>query len=53
MQQLVQNTVDGSRPGYSGDAIKLPDSPDAGTKAVGGGVYEVTSKKRFKLTMPK
>ena len=46
--QLVQPNADGSRPGYSGDAIKLPDSPDAGTKAVGGGVYEVTSKKGFK-----
>jgi len=46
--QLVSNTVDGSRPGYSGDAIKLPDSPDAGSKHLGGGVYEVTSKKGFK-----
>ena len=46
--QLVRNTIDGSRPGYSGDAIKLPDSPDAGTKHLGNGVYEVTSKKGFK-----
>ena len=45
---LVQPSADGSRPGYSGDAIKLPDSPDAGTKSLGGGVYEVTSKKGFK-----
>ena len=46
--QLVQPNANGSRPGYSGDAIKLPDSPDAGTKHLGGGVYEVTSKKGFK-----
>jgi len=46
--QLVQPNADGSRPGYSGDAIKLPDSPDAGSKHLGGGVYEVTSKKGFK-----
>jgi len=45
---LVQPSVDGSRPGYAGDAIKLPDSPDAGSKHLGGGVYEVTSKKGFK-----
>jgi hypothetical protein len=45
---LVQPSADGSRPGYAGDAIKLPDSPDAGSKHLGGGVYEVTSKKGFK-----
>ena len=45
---LVKPSADRSRPGYSGDAIKLPDSPDVGTKALGGGVYEVTSKKGFK-----
>ena len=46
--QLVQPSGDGSRSGYSGDAIKLPDSPDAGTKSLGDNVYEVTSKKGFK-----
>ena len=45
---LVQPSANGSRPGYAGDAIKLPDSPDAGSKHLGGGVYEVTSKKGFK-----
>jgi len=45
--QLVQPNVDGSRPGYSGDAVKLPDSPDAGTKSLGNGVYQITSKKGF------
>ena len=45
---LVKPSADGSRPGYAGDAIKLPDSPDAGSKHLGGGVYEVTSKKGFK-----
>ena len=45
---LVKPRGDGLRPGYSGDAIKLPDSPDAGTKHLGDGVYEVTSKKGFK-----
>ena len=44
----VKPSADRSSPGYSGDAIKLPDSPDAGTKHLGGGVYEVTSKKGFK-----
>ena len=32
---LVQPGFGGTRQGYSGDAIKLPDSPDAGTKSVG------------------
>ena len=45
---LVKPGFGGVRQGYSGDAIKLPDSPDAGTKHLGGGVYEVTSKKGFK-----
>ena len=45
---LVQPGFGGTRQGYSGDAIKLPDSPDAGTKHLGGGVYAVTSKKGFK-----
>ena len=46
--QLVTPSVDGSRPGYSGDAIKLPDSPDAGPNHLGNGVYEFNSKKGFK-----
>jgi len=45
---LVQPGFGGTRQGYSGDAIKLPDSPDAGTKSLGNNVYEVTSKKGFK-----